>query len=186
MSADEIYMDYSSVLGPIDPQVQNKDGQWVAALGYLDKVDELIEKDRNNTLTKAEFSLLNKLDLATLRQHEQARDLTTSLLKAWLVKYKFKDWETHGTTPELLGQPVTEQQKEERAADIAVALSNNKQWHSHGRPINIFALHELKLKVNNFGDDNDLQNLIRSYHGLTQDYIQDFQIPIFAHTRNFL
>ena len=36
MSGDNIYMDYYSVLGPIDPQVQNKDGRWVAALGYLD------------------------------------------------------------------------------------------------------------------------------------------------------
>lgn len=46
MSGDSIYMDYFSVLGPIDPQVQNKEGKWVAALGYLDKVNEYIEKQR--------------------------------------------------------------------------------------------------------------------------------------------
>lgn len=28
MSGDNIYMDYYSVLGPIDPQVENKDGIW--------------------------------------------------------------------------------------------------------------------------------------------------------------
>ena len=33
MSGDNIYMDYYSVLGPIDPTVQNKDGRWVAAFG---------------------------------------------------------------------------------------------------------------------------------------------------------
>lgn len=44
MSGDNIYMNYYSVLGPIDPQVQNKDGNFVAALGYLDKVNEMIEK----------------------------------------------------------------------------------------------------------------------------------------------
>ena len=32
-SGDKIYMSYYSVLGPIDPQVKNKDGKFVAALG---------------------------------------------------------------------------------------------------------------------------------------------------------
>lgn len=44
MSGNDIYMDYYSVLGPIDPQVKNKDNNWVAALGYLDKVNELLKK----------------------------------------------------------------------------------------------------------------------------------------------
>jgi len=47
MSGDNIYMDYGSSLGPIDPQVEvqgpNGQPQWVPALGYLDKVNELIE-----------------------------------------------------------------------------------------------------------------------------------------------
>jgi len=46
MSGDNIYMNYYSTLGPIDPQVQNKDGNLVAALGYLDKINELLEKQR--------------------------------------------------------------------------------------------------------------------------------------------
>lgn len=44
MSGDYIYMDYFSVLGPIDLQIQNKEGKFVAALGYLEKINELIEK----------------------------------------------------------------------------------------------------------------------------------------------
>lgn len=47
MSGDSILMDYLSVLGPIDPQVPNKDGKYVAALGYLDKINEFIEKHLN-------------------------------------------------------------------------------------------------------------------------------------------
>ena len=92
MSGDNIYMDYFSVLGPIDPQVQNKEGKWVAALGYLDKVNEYIEKAKNGNLTNVEFSILKDFDLAELRSFEQARDLTIDLLKKWLVKYKFKNW----------------------------------------------------------------------------------------------
>ncbi len=43
MSGDRIYMDYSSSLGPIDPQVWNGK-EWVPALGYLDKVEQLLAK----------------------------------------------------------------------------------------------------------------------------------------------
>lgn len=75
MSGDSIYMD----LGPIDPQVQNKEGKWVAALGYLDKVNEYIEKAKLGTLTNVEFAILKDFDLAELRSFEQARDLTIDL-----------------------------------------------------------------------------------------------------------
>lgn len=90
MSGDEIWMDYFSVLGPIDPQVKNKEGNFVPALGYLDKVNELIEKAKTNTLSNAEFLILKDFDLAELRGYEQAKELTISLLEKWLVKYKFK------------------------------------------------------------------------------------------------
>lgn len=81
MSGDNIYMDYFSVLGPIDPQVQNKEGRFVPALGYLDKVNELVQKAQNNTLTQAEFIILKEMDLAELRGFEQAKELTIDLLK---------------------------------------------------------------------------------------------------------
>ena len=51
MSGDKIYMDYASSLGPIDPQVPNPEGQLVPALGYIDKVQELIEKSSEPLLT---------------------------------------------------------------------------------------------------------------------------------------
>ena len=79
MSGDKIFMDYSSSLGPIDPQVYNG-SNWVPALGYLDKVNELILKSSNGTLTEAEFLILQKLDLAELRSYEMAKNLTVTLL----------------------------------------------------------------------------------------------------------
>lgn len=90
MSGDKIFMDYSSSLGPIDPQVFNGT-VWVPALGYLDQVEKLLEKAGNNTLTPAEFAILQQQDLATLNQYEQQKNLTITLLKKWLVEYKFKD-----------------------------------------------------------------------------------------------
>ena len=37
LSGDSIYMDYYSVLGPIDPQYETEDGRYVPGLGYLYK-----------------------------------------------------------------------------------------------------------------------------------------------------
>lgn len=182
MSGDEIWMDYFSVLGPIDPQVKNKEGNFVPALGYLDKVNELIEKAKTNTLSNAEFLILKDFDLAELRGYEQAKELTISLLEKWLVKYKFKNWNIHETQ----GTPVTFADKVSRAKEIADALGDNKKWKSHGRPINIEALEELKLKINDYSGENEVRGKIRGYYNLLRNYLSTYNIPIFIHTRKFI
>ena len=74
MSGDKIFMDYSSSLGPIDPQVHNgKD--WVPALGYLDQVERMIKKSADGTITDAELIILQNQDLAMLSRYEQAKNL---------------------------------------------------------------------------------------------------------------
>ncbi|MCL2651242.1 MAG: serine dehydrogenasease [Candidatus Azobacteroides sp.] len=185
MSGDNIFMDFFSVLGPIDPQVKNKEGRFVPALGYLDKINELLDKAKNNKLTNAEFIILKEFDLAELRGYEQARDLSIDLLKKWLVKYKFKNWSIHNTTN--IGAPVTLKEKESRAEDIAKKLSDNKRWKSHGRPINIEILEkELKLKIVDYSTDENLRDSIRSYYMLADDYIRKNNIGIFIHTKKYI
>ncbi|HMS39417.1 MAG TPA: ATP-dependent Clp protease proteolytic subunit [Pyrinomonadaceae bacterium] len=185
MSGDRIYMDYSSSLGPIDPQVRTEKG-FVPALGYLDQVEKLLEKARNGTLTEAEFLILQKQDLAMLNQFEQVRNLTITLLKKWLVEYKFKDWEQHGTTPAKLGNPVTLEEKQERAEEIATLLGDNKIWHSHGRMISMATLQKvLRLKIEDYSNDETLRELIRSYNDLTTEYIAKEQQPFFFHSKYF-
>jgi len=187
MSGDDIYMDYYSTLGPIDPQVQNKDGNLVAALGYLDKVNELVDKARNNTLTKEEFLILKDIDLAELRSYEQAKELTIDLLKDWLVKYKFKNWRVHRTNPKLKGRPVTDDEKKERAKHIADKLSDNNLWKSHARPINIHSLEQmLRLEIRDYSDDIDFRNKIRSYYFLLNDYLRKNEYLLYIHTRRFI
>src|SRR3990172_1583160 len=100
MAGDRIYMDYSSSLGPIDPQVWNGK-EWVPALGYLDKVEGLLKKAADGTLTNAEFLILQNQDLALLARYEQARDLTVTLLKKWLLEGKFKNQGCAEHTPRL-------------------------------------------------------------------------------------
>lgn len=186
MSGDNILMDYSSVLGPIDPKVQNKEGKWVAALGYLDKVNDAIEKSRAGMLSEVEFLMIKDLDLAELRSYEQAKELTIDLFKKWLVRYKFKNWDIHETSPELKGQKVTIAQKEQRAADIANKLNNNSTWKSHGRPINIQTLVEMGLKIEDISGAQPLRGLVRDYYDLLADYVIGNNLPIFVQTRNFV
>lgn len=181
MSGDKIFMDYSSSLGPIDPQVFNGKN-WVPALGYLDKVEELIGKSASGTLTQAELIMLREQDLAMLRRHEQARDLTIALLKEWLVKYKFKNWNLHKD-----GKIVTPQQKSQKATEIARDLGDNKLWHSHGRSIGIEALTLiLKLKIEDYSSDLALKTLIRDYNDLICQYIIRSNAEAFLHSRKFI
>ncbi len=185
LSGDKIFMDYTSSLGPIDPQVHNgKD--WVPALGYLDQVEKMIKKSADGTLTDAELVILQNLDLAMLSRYEQAKNLTITLLKRWLVDYKFRDWTSHGTNPAKLGQPVTEQEKQERAEEIAKLLSDNKIWHSHGRKIGVRTLQQLlRLKIEDFSTDTDFRAKIRSYAEFITDYINRHEYPFFLHSRRY-
>lgn len=181
MSGDDIWMDYFSVLGPIDPQVKNKEGNFVPALGYLDKINELIEKAKKNQLTNAEFVILKDFDLAELKGYEQAKELTISLLTKWLVKYKFKNWNTHNST----GVAVSTKEKEKRAEDIAAILGDNNKWKSHGRPINIEDLQTLKLKITDYSERSEREQ-IRDYYKLIRDFISRYNFQIFIHTRKYL
>lgn len=181
MSGDSILMDYISVLGPIDPQVPNKDNRYVAALGYLDKINEFIDKAANGTLTKAELIWLKELDLGEIRSFEQARDLTTDLLTKWLVNYKFKNWTQHHN-----GTEVTQDDKIERAAEIAKELSDNKKWKSHGKGISIAELRALKLKIEDYGEDERLRSLIRDYYNAMDEYVRMKNINLFIQNRVFL
>lgn len=181
-SGDKIYMDYYSVLGPIDPQVRNKDGRFVAALGYLDKINELIEKAKKNELTNAEFIILKDFDLAELRAYEQARDLAIDLLVEWLPKYKFKNWTTHHSSQ----NPVTIDEKKNRALEIAQNLSDNKEWKSHGRPISREELGRLKLQIDQLEGNPDAYAAVTAYHELMIDYVRKYSVQSFIQTREFL
>lgn len=180
MSGDKIFMDYTSSLGPIDPQVPLDNGNLVPALGYIDKVNELIDKSARGLLTDAELIMLQRLDLATLRRYEQARDLSVSLLKQWLVKYKFKDWTKHLTTSP--GTDVTDQEKADRAEQIAKDLSDNNRWHSHGRMIGISTLTgSLKLRIEDYSTDDDLRQNLRIYSELIAEHAERQQSAFMLH-----
>jgi hypothetical protein len=187
MSGDRILMDYYSVLGPIDPQIRNRNNQMVPALGYLEMYNNLIAKSAQGTLTGAELAfLIEKFDPAELHRFEQAKEHSTDLLERWLVKYKFKNWSTTKTS----GKTVTHQMKIERAKEIAVKLNDTKKWRSHGRGLSIeVIINDLNLLVEDFGKDPSLIELgkcVRGYYRLLQDYMQRRGHPCAVHTRERL
>lgn len=170
MSGDRFYMDHYSILGPIDPQVRNREGNFVPALGYLEKYKELVSKSKQRGgLSQAELAIfVQKFDLAELHRYEQARDHSTDLLKKWLVQYKFKNWDKTKTR----GMAVTKTMREQRAAKVAETLNDTKRWRSHGRGLSIGVIEKaLELQVENFGTNVELNRRVRAYYRLLQDYL---------------
>ena len=183
MAGDQIFMSYFSCLGPIDPQVYKK-GEFVPALSYLNQYKRLCEKAETGELNTVEFELVRQLDLGELDQFEQARLLSHDLLTDWLSTYKFKDWNIHSST----GEPVTPEEKKERAEEIAEALSDNERWHTHGRMISrdtLISDPDLRLKIEKFEDIPSLFPVLDNYVGLLKDYVQRESFPTFVHTREY-
>lgn len=175
LSGDEIYMDYYSVLGPIDPQFPTENGNHVPGMGYLSKYEELLERinsvpDTATESVKAELAfLLKKFDPAELFRVEQSILHSQSLLVSWLPSYKFRQWKVTRSK----GRKVTDRMRTERAKKIAKALGDAKRWHSHGRGISRADLagDDIGLMTADFGSDEELNRSVRHYYGLLSDYM---------------
>lgn len=169
MSGDDIYMDYYSRLGPIDPQLETQSGRQVSALGYLIQWERLIDKAQKGTITMPEINLMmHGFDQAELYRFEQERELSIAFLEEWLVKYKFKNWKKTRTR----GIKVTQKMRKERASKIAKELNNVEKWHTHGHGISMDVLDKhLQLIIEDFSQKPDIHDKIRSYHNLLVDYM---------------
>lgn len=181
MSGDEIWMDYSSVLGPIDPQVRRADGQMVPALGYIEKYRELMRKAAKGGLNTAEMMyLVQKFDPADIAQYEHAQKLSIALLKDWLVQYKFRNWTTTDS-----GRLVTPAMRTARAQEIARKLTDTRLWHSHGRsiPMSVLTSENIKLRIQDFGADPKQNSAVREYYILLKDYMIRRGHQVIWHTR---
>ena len=181
LSGDAIWMDYFSVLGPIDPQIQRSStGPFIPALGYLEKYGELLAKANSGKAGAAELQILLNFDQGELYSYEQARNLSVSLLEEWLAKYKFRMWKRTKTRR----LKVTTKMKKARAVEIARRLNNSSRWNSHGLGINMQTLRrELNIKIDDFGADTEMTKVIREYHGLLFDYVARLGQESVIHTR---
>ena len=187
LSVDELYIDYYSILGPIDPQIGSDSGDGnLPGMGYLAKFEELVSQINDPTKaveeTRAQLAyLIKKFDPAKLFTIEQAIEHSKSLLRDWLPKYKFKAW----TVKETSGTAVTDQDRKARADQIAEVLGDAKRWHSHGRGVGIKELtsENIKLKVVNFGENAALNSNISQYYGLLTDYLRKNRYSAAVHSK---
>lgn len=181
MSGDKIYMDYFSRLGPIDPQIPDASGEeLVPALSYLHQYEKFIAKAREGTLTTAEFSLLESMDLAKLHSIELAADLSVSLIEEWLPKYKFKN-----LTGES-GKPVSDKAKREKAKAIAKSLNDHKRWFSHSYSIHKDILeNDLGLQIDDYSTvaDGRLKKAVWQYFLVLLEYADEEELSSFVHSR---
>ena len=159
MAGDEILMNDESAVGPIDAQILQK-GKVFSAHALLLGMDQIKhEIEETGHLNRIYIPMLQNLSPGELQQARHAQEFAVGLVRKWLASYKFKDWTRHTS-----GEPVNDQEKHDRADEIATALSNHSRWKTHGRSIKISDLHELGLRVTNFDEDHDLADAIRRYY----------------------
>jgi len=159
MAGDDILMSPLSSLGPIDAQIswQGKRFSAHAFLEGLVKIKEEVED--KGVLNKAYIPILQNVSPGEIQNAQNALDFAKDLVTGWLSKYKFKNWRVHSTT----GKPVTEEDREKRAAEIAGKLCNQGEWKTHGRSININDLRKMKLKITDYTESKELSEAIQRY-----------------------
>ena len=164
MAGNEILMEPISSLGPIDAQLtwQGKVFSADALLEGMEKIKR--EVQQTGILNRAYIPILQGISPGELQSAENALKFAKVLVTDWLAQYKFKDWTTHSST----GKPVTEEERKERARQIADSLCDHSKWLTHGRSIKLQDLDKMRLRINDYSKESDLADAIRRYHCLLQ------------------
>jgi len=164
MAGDEILMEPASALGPIDAQLFWQ-GKGYSADNLLEQMEKIKDEvNRTGDLNKAYIPILNMMSLGELQAAQNALDFARGLVTEWLIQYKFKNWTRHSTT----GFPVTDDEKRNRAREIATKLCNHRHWLTHARSIKIDDLENMGLRISDYSKQADLSDAIRRYHALLQ------------------
>ena len=163
MSGDEIIMSKQSKFGPIDPQIPNREGRFVPAQSILVTLEDIKkrgeEKIKSNQQPDwTDIQLLRNIDPRDIGLAQSASKYSIDMVKDYLVKYKFKSWDTHTSSQ----RPVTVAEKNKRANEIANLLCNHSEWKSHGHAINRdIAWNICRLKITHSESINGLDRAMR-------------------------
>jgi len=160
MGGDDILMGPSSAVGPIDAQLSWQ-GKRFSAGELLDGI-EAIKKEAGENLNLAYIPILQGISPGELQRAQNALSFAKNLVSHWLETYKFKDWTVHSSS----GDPVTEEERHQRADAVAEKLCAHDYWLTHARSIKIASLREMGLKVEDYSEDADLYDAITRYYNL--------------------
>jgi predicted RNA-binding Zn-ribbon protein involved in translation (DUF1610 family) len=159
MAGDEILMDPSSALGPIDAQILQQ-GKRFSAQAFLDGLEKIKQQVLDEGyLNRAYVPILQNISPGEIQNCENTLEFGKELVTRWLSEYKFKFWDRHSSTE----KPVTQEEKEERAKSIANDLCNHSKWLSHARSIYIDDLREMRLKITDYSKNIKLCDAIQRY-----------------------
>ncbi|MEO0594018.1 MAG: hypothetical protein AAFZ38_10595 [Myxococcota bacterium] len=163
LSGERIWMDRRAFVGPLDPQVSSRDGSWVPAQSLLTLI-ATIQQDGDAALRQgrqppwAMIRLLDQMDHRQIGHAINATAYVAGIAQEYLNKYKFRYWTTHSST----GEPVTDEERRNRARQVANVICSHDNWKAHGHAINRdAALRELKIKVDNIEDVDGLELAVR-------------------------
>jgi hypothetical protein len=166
MAGDEILMDPASSLGPIDAQIQ-AEGKVFSAEAFLKGLESIKQEvAEKNSLNRAYIPILQRISPGEIQSAENALSFAKVLVTQWLKEHKFKNWNIHKVHNP--GTPVTAEEKEGRAKEIADELCNHSKWLSHGRSIKIPDLEHIGLQITDYSKDANLADAIRRYQVLLQ------------------
>lgn len=165
MSGDDIIMTTDSYIGPIDPQVPNREGRFIPAQSLLSLIEDI--KERGNAALKAgqqpnwtDLQILNRIDHKDLGSAISGSNYSIGLVKDFLTRYKFKSWDKHKST----GTPVSLAEKEQAALEIARKFCDHTIWKSHARGIpREIAWQECKLQITHAETISGLERVLRRF-----------------------
>lgn len=156
LSGDEILMTNTGSLGPIDAQVRIGRST-ISASDYMDwVVDKQQQAQSQGRLNPFDATMVAQISPGELTGVNHALRFAEDLVGKWLKKYKFKHWSQTGTRH----IPVTEKMKEDRAREIAGALTKHSTWRSHGRSIKVRDLEEIGLRITQVENDQKLKDIV--------------------------
>jgi hypothetical protein len=160
MAADEILMSNTSSLGPIDPQL-SYNGKNFSVNAFLDNLNEICDEyNKKGSFNPIYFPILNNISPGEIQNAKNLQNFARTLVKNWLIKYKFKFWEKHSQS----GYPVTIEEKEQRANEIASLLCDHSYWLTHARSIKLDDLRAMRLMITDYGDYPELYDAINRYY----------------------
>ena len=162
MAGDEILMGVGSSLGPIDGQLILGNGKRFSADAFLEGLNKIkAEVEKTKNLNRIYIPMLQNTSPGEIQNCENIQSFSKYLVTEWLAKYKFKYWNTHSN-----GKVVTEDEKHDRANEIATTLCAQSRWLTHARSIKIQDLLNIGIEVTNYSDNAELNEAITRYYTL--------------------
>ena len=157
LSGDEILMSKSGSLGPIDAQIPIGRSQ-ISAYDYMEWVKKKKEEaERTKKLNPLDATMIAQISPGEIGLVDHALQFAKDLVKEWLPKYKFKNW----NVTETKKIKVTAEMKQKRAEEIAAILMDRTRWRTHGRSIKIEDLENtVHLKIAKLDDNPQLAEIV--------------------------